>query len=67
MAIYDLKCEDCGHDFEKFVPGFISDEQKQCPKCDSRNVVQKFNSFNIGCSGSAGGGSCTPPRTGGFG
>jgi putative FmdB family regulatory protein len=69
MAIYDLKCDDCGHDFEKFVSGFITDEQKICPECESRNVIQKFNSFSIGCSssGGSGGGSCTPPTTGGFG
>lgn len=67
MAIYDLKCEDCGHDFEKFVPGFLKDDDKQCPECDSRNVIQKFNSFSIGCSSAAGGGSCTPPPSGGFG
>ncbi|RJQ43221.1 MAG: zinc ribbon domain-containing protein [Gaiellales bacterium] len=67
MAIYDLKCESCGHDFEKFVPGFLKEEHKQCPECDSRDVVQKFNSFSIGCSSSASGGSCAPPRSGGFG
>lgn len=68
MAIYDLKCEDCGHDFEKFVPGFLAEEQKVCPECESRNVIQKFNSFSIGCSNpGSGGGGCVPPRTGGFG
>ncbi|MHB0915780.1 MAG: FmdB family zinc ribbon protein [Thermoleophilia bacterium] len=68
MAIYDLKCEACGHDFEKFVPGFLKEEQKQCPECDSREVVQKFNSFSIGSSASgSSGGSCTPRPSGGFG
>jgi putative FmdB family regulatory protein len=66
MAIYDLKCDECGHDFEKFVPGFLSEKDKQCPECDSRKVTQKFNSFNIGCS-STGGGGCAPPSSGGFG
>lgn len=65
MAIYDLKCEACGHDFEKFVPGFIKEDDKQCPECHSRDVVQKFNSFSIGCSASGGG--CAPPSSGGFG
>jgi putative FmdB family regulatory protein len=68
MAIYDLACEDCGHEYEKFVPGIIRDEQKRCPECDSDKVIQKYNSFSIGCSSSGGGsGGCTPPSTGGFG
>jgi len=45
MAQYDFVCSDCGHLFEVFTTGFIKEEQKQCPSCDSREVRQKFTSF----------------------
>jgi putative FmdB family regulatory protein len=67
MAIYDLKCDDCGKQFEKFVSGFLTEEDKECPRCNSRRVSQKFNSsFGIGSSFSRGGG-CSAPPSGGFG
>ncbi|MHB1325112.1 MAG: FmdB family zinc ribbon protein [Thermoleophilia bacterium] len=68
MAIYDLKCDDCGKLFEKFVTGFLSEEDKECPRCSSRRVSQKYNSsFGIGSSSSSKGGGCAPPSGGGFG
>ncbi|MCL4473497.1 MAG: zinc ribbon domain-containing protein [Actinobacteria bacterium] len=69
MAIYDLKCDDCGKQFEMFVTGFLTDEDRECPRCNSRRVSQKFNSsFGIGssCSSKSGGGCSTPP-SGSFG
>ena len=64
MAIYDLKCDDCGHQFEKFVTGFLSDEDKTCPRCDSRKVSQKYNgTFGIGTSSAGSGGCGSPPNT----
>ncbi|MHB1390722.1 MAG: FmdB family zinc ribbon protein [Thermoleophilia bacterium] len=70
MPIYDLKCDDCGHSFEKFVTSFITDEEKECPRCYSRKVSQQFNggSFAVGGSGSHGStGSCSAPPRSGFG
>lgn len=69
MPIYDLKCDDCGHSFEKFVSSFIKDEEKECPRCYSRKVSQQYSgsSFGIGgCSstGSGSGGCSVPPRSG---
>lgn len=60
MAIYDLKCNACGNEFEKFVTGFLGEGDKQCPSCDSRDVQQVYNSsFGIGGSScGSGGGSC---------
>jgi len=66
MAIYDLKCDDCEHQFEKYVSGFLSDEDKVCPRCGSRKISQKFTSF-FGSCGSGGTGGCAPPVGGGFG
>jgi len=68
MAIYDLKCDDCGKLFEKFVTGFLTEEDRECPRCRSRRVSQKYNSsFGIGSSCSTRGGGCGTPSTGGFG
>ncbi|MFA5802342.1 MAG: zinc ribbon domain-containing protein [Thermoleophilia bacterium] len=68
MAIYDLKCDDCGHQFEKFVTGFLAEEDKTCPRCASRKVSQKFNSsFGIGSSCSSSGGGCSSPPNTSFG
>lgn len=70
MPIYDLKCDDCGHTFEKFVTSFIKEEEKECPRCYSRKVSQQFNggSFAVGGSASYGSsGSCSTPSRSGFG
>lgn len=59
MASYDLVCNECGHEFELFVQGFLKDDDRLCPKCDSTEVRQKFSSFlrNLGgCSAPAGSG-----------
>lgn len=45
MALYDFVCRECGHPFEVFSRGFIREEQKECPKCESTDVRQKFTSF----------------------
>ena len=65
MALYDFACLDCGEEFEVFSTGFIKDEQKVCPACESVHVQQKFSSFLR--SGSASGGGCAAPAGSGFG
>jgi putative FmdB family regulatory protein len=45
MASYDLRCRECGHDFEVFVQGFLKPEAKVCPECQSREVEQRFTGF----------------------
>jgi putative FmdB family regulatory protein len=68
MPFYDLKCDDCGHQFEKFVTGFIKDDDKECPRCYSRKVSQQYSGgFGIGGSLSGGGGGCSVPPGSGFG
>ena len=65
VAIYDLKCNSCGKEFEKFVTGFLGENDKECPECKSRDVRQVYNSsFGIG-GGSFGGGSCGSSGGGG--
>ncbi len=59
MASYDLVCNDCDHEFEVYVQGFLKDEDRVCPQCESTSVRQKFSSFlrNLGAGGSS---SCAP-------
>jgi putative FmdB family regulatory protein len=64
MALYDFACRDCGTEFEVFCTGFIKEDQKVCPQCDSTRVEQKFSSFLTG--GSSGGG-CAAPAGSGYG
>jgi putative FmdB family regulatory protein len=65
MAIYDLKCDQCGNKFEIFVSGFLKEEDKKCPDCGSREISQQFTGFFSGAAG--GDSSCSAPPGGGFG
>jgi putative FmdB family regulatory protein len=38
MPTYDLKCNECGERFERFLKRFLSDEDRVCPHCGSRDV-----------------------------
>ena len=65
MASYDLVCEKCGHAFEVFRQGFLKDDDRVCPECDSEDVRQKFPSFlrNLGGAGAG----CAPSGGSPFG
>jgi putative FmdB family regulatory protein len=71
MATYDLVCLQCGNDFEVFVPGFIKDEDRQCPACGSFKTRQKYSAFltnastSSNSSGSAGCADCAQGSSGG--
>jgi putative FmdB family regulatory protein len=67
MATYDLVCEACGHDFEVFRQGFLKDEDRVCPQCDSTDVRQKFSSFLKNIGGGSSGGGCAVPSGSPFG
>jgi putative FmdB family regulatory protein len=45
MATYDLTCNGCGLEFDLFVQGFLKEEDKVCPQCDSREVEQRITGF----------------------
>jgi len=69
LPTYDLKCQDCGHEFSAFCK--ISEKDKQlCPKCSSNKLNTIFKSFNrfSGGAGSGSGSSDLPlPPSGGYG
>ncbi len=45
MPTYDLKCQNCGHEFSAFSK--ISERDNlTCPKCDSDRLKTIFKSFN---------------------
>jgi putative FmdB family regulatory protein len=43
MAVYELKCKDCGTAFEITCHMDERDAQAVCPKCGSHNVEQRFS------------------------
>jgi putative FmdB family regulatory protein len=64
MPFYTLKCQDCGNNFD--VQASLKEkEQKEaskfnCPKCQSKNTVFKFNLSNIIKKDNSSQGSCCP-------
>lgn len=63
MPIYEFKCQNCHHCFEKIV--FSSDgEPIACPACNNKNVNKLVSCANtISASGF---GSCAPSPGAGF-
>ncbi len=48
MPFYDLKCRDCGKEFN--IMASMSDRERQaikCPDCGSRELDQIFSNVNI--------------------
>lgn len=63
MPVYEYKCENCNHIFEKLV--FASDSEGiECPKCDGIRVKRLISS--ICYINSSGGDSCVSSPSKGF-
>ncbi len=43
MPIYEYRCDDCGHAFEKLVPSHRS--KPDCPECGSKQLQRLYSSF----------------------
>lgn len=59
MPIYEYKCVQCGHEFEKLV--FKSSDPVECPTCTGHDVKKKFSVFGMKSGGtfvSSSGASC---------
>jgi putative FmdB family regulatory protein len=54
MAIYDFRCDKCGHIGEYIISPSVKDEiPEKCPKCNDGNFVKQFpNSFAFDIVGS---------------
>jgi putative FmdB family regulatory protein len=51
MPIYEYKCAECGHQFERLVrpssSASLPDEAKSCPLCQGRNLEQVLSLFAV--------------------
>ncbi len=65
MPIYEYRCEDCGHSFDKFVRSMFSSIDLECPHCHSKRCKKSISLFGT-VSSSGGGGSLSSscPRSG---
>lgn len=45
MPSYDLRCQSCDHGFEVFRQGFLRDEDRTCPECDTTHAKQLLTGF----------------------
>lgn len=66
MALFDLRCQDCGDEFEKFVP-YERLSEVTCPACESKNHERVYQA-NVKGNVRVGSGSSTIPSipTSGF-
>ena len=68
MPIFEYVCKDCNHGFEAIVYG---SQKVECPKCQSKKLVQQLSTFAVATKGSSSSqptfasgacGSCGDPR-----
>lgn len=69
MPLYEYRCNECQHEFEKMLRFSESNTLPACPQCNSAQTRKKLSAvatIGAGDSGSSGyaGGSCSP--RGGF-
>tara|TARA_Y100001970_G_scaffold277789_1_gene382530 strand:- start:3398 stop:3679 length:282 start_codon:yes stop_codon:yes gene_type:complete len=51
MPIYEYKCSNCGHQFEK-IQKFSDQPLKKCPNCDKKTLNKLISSPSFRLSGS---------------
>lgn len=65
MPLYEYRCNDCGHHFEKMVPFSEANQRPQCPHCQSQETRKQLSTFaSLGGAASPGlgqGSSCASP------
>ncbi len=59
MPVFEYKCNDCGTKFEELV--IRSDEQVNCPSCNSANATKQLSTFAASVSGSGSAMPCGAP------
>jgi len=58
MPTYELRCRECGHEFDLFLLRLMRDGDRVCPECDSTEVER-----GVG-GGVLGSGTKSRPATG---
>jgi putative FmdB family regulatory protein len=66
MPIYEYRCRDCEHDFERLVPS-MSSPPPPCPSCGAEEVKRRLSLFmtRSGAKATATAGAAPAPRGGG--
>ncbi|MFO7917497.1 MAG: zinc ribbon domain-containing protein [Anaerolineae bacterium] len=54
MPIYEYRCKECGHEFEKLVRSMSDTPEIECPKCHSANCKKAISLFGTSQSRTAG-------------
>ena len=66
MPIYEYRCRDCGHEFQKLQSMTAVGDGVSCPRCRSTRVERQISTFASGSSrGSSGSSSGCAPSGGG--
>lgn len=63
MPIYEYRCEECGHTFDKFVRSISGAVEVECPQCHStkcKKSISLFGTTNSTRSSSGASSSCSP-------
>jgi len=60
MPIYEYRCKNCNHIFDKLQSIGASNEDVYCPECNSPEPERLLSTFSSSGAGS-GGGSCGAP------
>jgi putative FmdB family regulatory protein len=70
MPLYEYRCNDCGHVFEKMVRFSEADRAPVCPNCQSQETLKKVSTiaaFGSSTASSFGSGSSSCGSSGRFG
>ena len=62
MPMYEYKCKDCDHAFEKLLKRMTDTQTVPCPKCQGAKTVRAFSMFAVGAE--TGGRSPSPAPVG---
>ncbi len=54
MPIYEYRCNECGHEFEKLVRLMSGTPEIECPNCHSKNCKKAISLFGTSQSGTTG-------------
>jgi len=64
MPIYEFKCDDCDHCFEKLCFASEQEAHFECPNCGSENTHKLMSCASF--MGGSKGGFCSPNSSSGF-